>query len=163
AAMYPGPTGMLASLSVLLLLASSAAAQATSLPQCAQGCAQQAATVAGCSLSNTPCLCATSFASSVLQCSGSVSCTPTERIEVSNILVTMCAAGVWLQLLLCPGVQLSILWSPPSSSTTVTVPGTSSSAAPSASPSSGGAGGYSAGSRTAGLAGAAVGLGMWLF
>ncbi|KAJ7464194.1 hypothetical protein FB451DRAFT_1264836 [Mycena latifolia] len=79
---------------VLLLLGSvgSAASQATTLPQCALGCARTAASKVGCDLSNTPCLCkASSFGGSVLQCAGTSSCSPAEQAEVSTILTGMCA------------------------------------------------------------------------
>ncbi|KAJ7904032.1 hypothetical protein B0H13DRAFT_2025421, partial [Mycena leptocephala] len=81
----------LTTLATLFLLATSAAAQATTLPQCAQGCANQAATKVGCSLSDTACLCKTSFTSTVLQCAGTTSCSPADQTQVSTILEGMCA------------------------------------------------------------------------
>ncbi|KAJ6596248.1 hypothetical protein DFH09DRAFT_1305146 [Mycena vulgaris] len=80
-------------LGLVFLLLSSAAAQATTLPQCALGCAKTAATTVGCDLSDTVCLCKTSFASSVLQCAGATSCSPDDQSEVSTILAGMCTAA----------------------------------------------------------------------
>ncbi|KAJ7021096.1 hypothetical protein C8F04DRAFT_1122572 [Mycena alexandri] len=77
---------------VALLFVALVAAQATSLPPCAQGCANEAATKAQCALSDVICLCKTAFASSVLQCADSTSCSAADQTEVSTILEGMCAA-----------------------------------------------------------------------
>ncbi|KAJ7762901.1 hypothetical protein B0H16DRAFT_1718734 [Mycena metata] len=83
---------MFKTLGVTLLFAASVAAQATSLPECAQGCANEAATKAQCTLSDIICLCKTNFASSVLQCADSTSCSLADQTEVSTILEGMCNA-----------------------------------------------------------------------
>ncbi|KAJ6468241.1 hypothetical protein C8R45DRAFT_1018014 [Mycena sanguinolenta] len=83
---------MYSTLIALLFLVSSAAGQATTLPQCAQGCANEAAATVKCSLSDTACLCKTSFASSVLQCAGTTSCSADDQAQVSTILEGLCAA-----------------------------------------------------------------------
>ncbi|KAJ6574174.1 hypothetical protein B0H19DRAFT_601089 [Mycena capillaripes] len=77
---------------VALLVASSAAAQATTVPQCALGCARADAIKAGCDLSDTSCLCKTSFASNVIQCSRTTSCSQAEQAQASAIVTAMCAA-----------------------------------------------------------------------
>ncbi|KAJ7114469.1 hypothetical protein C8R44DRAFT_984427 [Mycena epipterygia] len=93
--MFP-PVAMsstLATFGFLFLLVSSAAAQATMLPQCALGCARAAATKAKCDLSDTACLCKTSsFASSVIQCAATTSCSAAEKATVSAILGGLCGA-----------------------------------------------------------------------
>ncbi|KAJ7652412.1 hypothetical protein DFH06DRAFT_1206070, partial [Mycena polygramma] len=80
-------------LAVALSLASSAAAQATTLPQCALGCAKTYAIQAGCNLSDTTCLCKTSFSADVVKCSTTTSCSQAEQAQVGVILTTMCGAG----------------------------------------------------------------------
>ncbi|KAJ7475893.1 hypothetical protein FB451DRAFT_261242 [Mycena latifolia] len=80
---------------LLLGLLGSAASQATTVPQCALGCARTAAIKAGCpsDLSNTPCLCqSSSFAGSVVQCVKTTSCSAAEQSAVGAILTSMCAA-----------------------------------------------------------------------
>ncbi|KAJ7465331.1 hypothetical protein B0H11DRAFT_63285 [Mycena galericulata] len=71
--------------SVLILsclrLAPRATAQATTVPQCALGCARQAAIQVGCAITDTPCLCKTTFASSVLQCVRTTSCSAEEQTD----------------------------------------------------------------------------------
>ncbi|KAJ7192180.1 hypothetical protein GGX14DRAFT_480356 [Mycena pura] len=83
----------LATLTVVLSVVLSAAGQATTLPQCASGCADHAASTVGCALTDTPCLCKTSFPSSVLQCAGTTSCSAADQTRVSNILEAMCDIG----------------------------------------------------------------------
>ncbi|KAJ7901251.1 hypothetical protein B0H13DRAFT_2028498 [Mycena leptocephala] len=73
------------------LLVCSATAQATTLPQCAIGCARADAIKAGCDLSDTPCLCKTSFSLNVIQCNQTTSCSKAEQAQVSAILTAMCA------------------------------------------------------------------------
>ncbi|KAJ7177193.1 hypothetical protein C8R46DRAFT_49255 [Mycena filopes] len=85
---------MFASLSIALLLVSSVTAQVNKLPDCAKGCATSAATKAQCALSDTSCLCKTTFASSVLQCAGTTSCSSQDQTEVSSILEAMCGPAV---------------------------------------------------------------------
>ncbi|KAJ7247000.1 hypothetical protein C8J57DRAFT_724644 [Mycena rebaudengoi] len=82
-------------LSALLLLGSvlPVFSQTTSdLPQCALGCARAAADRVDCALTNTLCLCKTTFASAVLQCSGATSCSPEDQSQVSKVLLAMCAS-----------------------------------------------------------------------
>ncbi|KAJ7493037.1 hypothetical protein B0H11DRAFT_976779 [Mycena galericulata] len=78
---------------ILSCLAPRATAQATTVPKCALGCARQAAIQVGCAITDTPCLCKTTFASSVLQCVRTTSCSAEEQTEVGNILVGMCAGS----------------------------------------------------------------------
>ncbi|KAJ7652915.1 hypothetical protein B0H17DRAFT_1101189 [Mycena rosella] len=66
---------------------------ATTLPQCAIGCARAAAIQDGCDLSDTPCLCKTAFSSSVEQCARTTSCSQAEQAQVNSILGGMCAAA----------------------------------------------------------------------
>ncbi|KAJ6600688.1 hypothetical protein B0H10DRAFT_696242 [Mycena sp. CBHHK59/15] len=86
-------SSMLAQIGLALVLALSVSAQATTLPQCALGCARAAATAVKCNLSDTACLCKTSFASTVIQCSATTSCSASEQTQVSSILTQMCAAS----------------------------------------------------------------------
>ncbi|KAJ6572431.1 hypothetical protein DFH09DRAFT_1152933 [Mycena vulgaris] len=74
--------------SVILLLLLSAASQATTLPQCAIGCARAAATRVGCALCVHYIVLAT-----VVQCAATTSCSQAEKTEVSAILAGMCAAA----------------------------------------------------------------------
>ncbi|KAF7317844.1 hypothetical protein MKEN_00872300 [Mycena kentingensis (nom. inval.)] len=67
-------------------------AQVSALPQCALGCANAAATKLSCATTDTPCLCKTSFPSTVLQCSGSTSCSDADKTKVSEILEQLCDA-----------------------------------------------------------------------
>ncbi|KAJ7906903.1 hypothetical protein B0H13DRAFT_705545 [Mycena leptocephala] len=76
----------------LLLLVASASAQISALPDCALGCAEEAATQAQCALTDNACLCAnTSFAPSVIQCAGQTSCSPELQTQISDIIQQMCA------------------------------------------------------------------------
>ncbi|KAF8144683.1 hypothetical protein K438DRAFT_1873391 [Mycena galopus ATCC 62051] len=76
-----------------LCLISFVLAQAPVLPQCAQGCANEAANQVGCSLSDPACLCKTSFTSTVVQCSKTTSCSAAEQAQVNTVLQVMCALG----------------------------------------------------------------------
>ncbi|KAJ7806993.1 hypothetical protein B0H14DRAFT_2874612 [Mycena olivaceomarginata] len=78
---------------VAALLVESVSSQATTLPQCAVGCARTYAIKAGCAsdLTDTPCLCQTSFAANVIQCTRTTSCSKAEQAQVSAILSAMCA------------------------------------------------------------------------
>ncbi|KAK7055709.1 hypothetical protein R3P38DRAFT_2848618 [Favolaschia claudopus] len=89
-----------------LCLVSAAAGQATNLPQCAVGCAQKAATTVGCKLSDSPCLCKTTFASSVMQCAGTTSCSPADHTTVSTMLEAMCLAVSGSSVI--PSLSLSV-------------------------------------------------------
>ncbi|KAJ7209012.1 hypothetical protein B0H12DRAFT_425565 [Mycena haematopus] len=115
---------MYSTLLVLFFLVSSTASQATTLPQCAQGCANQAATTVKCSLwVDAACLCKTSFASSVLQCAGTTSCSAADQTQVSTILEGMCAAASAsssassVSASASLSLSLSVSISPPGSST----------------------------------------------
>ncbi|KAJ6464881.1 hypothetical protein C8R45DRAFT_1023443 [Mycena sanguinolenta] len=77
-----------------LLLLLSSTAQATTLPQCAVGCARADAIQARCDLTDASCLCKTSFAANVIQCTRTTSCSQAEQAQVSAILTEMCAAAV---------------------------------------------------------------------
>ncbi|KAF8168959.1 hypothetical protein K438DRAFT_242041 [Mycena galopus ATCC 62051] len=96
-------------LPVALLLVSSVAGQATTLPQCVIGCARADAIEAGCALTDTACLCKTSFAANVIQCSETTSCSMAEQAQVSAILTEMCAAGASSA---SNGVGASVTYSP---------------------------------------------------
>ncbi|KAK7060025.1 hypothetical protein R3P38DRAFT_3341514 [Favolaschia claudopus] len=77
----------------ILLFTSPVLAQISNLPDCALGCAQQAATQLGCDISDTDCICNTAtFAPIVVDCSGTVSCSPDVQERISEILSDMCDA-----------------------------------------------------------------------
>ncbi|KAF7309541.1 hypothetical protein MIND_00325000 [Mycena indigotica] len=76
---------------VLFIVSGLAQAQVSALPQCAVGCANQAATKVGCSTTDAVCLCKTSFASTVLQCAGATSCNEADQTKVSDILEQLCS------------------------------------------------------------------------
>ncbi|KAK6996682.1 hypothetical protein R3P38DRAFT_3069978 [Favolaschia claudopus] len=104
-------------LASVLCLVSAAAGQATNLPQCAVGCAQKAANTVGCKLSDSPCLCKTTFASSVMQCAATTSCSPADQTKVSTMLEAMCLAVIpSLSLSVSISGSLSVPISPPSRS-----------------------------------------------
>ncbi|KAF8161683.1 hypothetical protein B0H34DRAFT_390398 [Crassisporium funariophilum] len=61
------------------------------LPECAKPCARTAATAAGCSLSDTSCLCShPNFSNATIQCSRS-SCPIEDQSSVNGVLREMCA------------------------------------------------------------------------
>ncbi|KAK7047056.1 hypothetical protein R3P38DRAFT_2878057 [Favolaschia claudopus] len=77
----------------ILLFTSPVLAQISNLPDCALGCAQQAATQLGCDISDTDCICNTAtFAPIVVDCSGTVSCSPDIQERIGEILSDMCDA-----------------------------------------------------------------------
>ncbi|KAJ7612942.1 hypothetical protein DFH06DRAFT_1344853 [Mycena polygramma] len=111
------PNSMLTTLAPVFLFVSFVAAQAVTLPQCAQGCANEAATKGQCSLSDTACLCKTSFASSVLQCAGIGSCSPADDAELSTILEGLSSTSVPVSASVSSGSSsASASVSPPSTS-----------------------------------------------
>ncbi|KJA23457.1 hypothetical protein HYPSUDRAFT_39913 [Hypholoma sublateritium FD-334 SS-4] len=62
----------------------------TGLPQCADTCAQTAATAIGCALTDTVCICSSrTFAPATEQCATSV-CTPSDKAKVSQALNALC-------------------------------------------------------------------------
>ncbi|KAJ6556449.1 hypothetical protein B0H19DRAFT_1152620 [Mycena capillaripes] len=176
---------------IALSLASSAAAQATTLPQCALGCAKTDAIKAGCDLSDTPCLCQTSFSANVIQCSHTTSCSQSEQAQVSAILAAMCGAVSTVSQSGSASASLPVSGSsnlpshsssapassgsvsttaspasttPLSSSTSPPSGPSSSNSSPSVSPSAGGAQGMS---RTVSIqslvvAAAVMGMGVWV-
>ncbi|KAJ7346159.1 hypothetical protein DFH08DRAFT_870655 [Mycena albidolilacea] len=80
--------------SIILLFACCTFAQVSMLPDCALGCARETATKAGCSVSDNACLCNNpGFASSVVGCARTTSCSPEEKTRVSDILAGMCDAA----------------------------------------------------------------------
>ncbi|KAJ7172811.1 hypothetical protein C8R43DRAFT_977627 [Mycena crocata] len=80
------------SIGLFFLLVSFCAAQATTIPQCALGCARESATDVECDISDTPCLCRTSFMIELLKCVGTTSCSATDQTQTSSIIERMCAA-----------------------------------------------------------------------
>ncbi|KIK53858.1 hypothetical protein GYMLUDRAFT_924118 [Collybiopsis luxurians FD-317 M1] len=65
-------------------------AQASNVPNCAQGCLQSSANALGCSTDDSSCLCpSSSFISSVLQCSGQT-CSPEDQATASTALGSFC-------------------------------------------------------------------------
>ncbi|KAI0264220.1 hypothetical protein BC834DRAFT_884307 [Gloeopeniophorella convolvens] len=75
------------------LFISSVAAQAQGVPACAQACAQQAASAANCSLTDTTCICTNpQFAAAGGVCLGA-SCTPADLQAAQNFFLSLCGVG----------------------------------------------------------------------
>ncbi|KAJ7106414.1 hypothetical protein C8R43DRAFT_210267 [Mycena crocata] len=125
----------LPALSLLFLWVSGCAeAQATTVPQCALGCARSTATKVGCDISASTCLCRTSFVSTVVTCVQTTSCSAAEKTQTSAILDVMCgvaSGSASASGQSSPSTSLSITRSlslSVSESTTVTPPPTSTGA-----------------------------------